>query len=160
MNTGLRIGVTVREMVTGFEGTVTRKMENLSGFTQWCVTPPSVDNTYPDGTFLDPHTLEVTGEGVANLLTPPEESPELKLGAKVKDKYSDFTGFIVSRIYEMNGCMQLVVSSPQLQDGKIVCEGMSANSLVVVEEPKVETTPKRTGPAPRRSSAVGRSPRC
>lgn len=161
----IKLGNMVEDIATGFAGRVTRRADSISGSIQFCVVPPSKDGVFPDGTFMDYHTLVVTDAGIADVLPPigvPE--PWLKLGIRVKDKYSEFAGVVTMLCYEMNGCITVMTNAEKLdRNGKIIIEGFNMNSIELVEDRKMMPLPKpkesRTGPAPVPGRSVPRNAR-
>ena len=68
MKFSIELGVRVRDRVSGFAGTVTGRVEYLSGCRQYLITPACKD----DGAFVEPHwfdedRLDVTSEKVVTL---------------------------------------------------------------------------------------------
>lgn len=61
----ITLGNKVRDIVTGQTGIVTSRVEYINGCTQYCMTPPAVDNKREDGVYVDEAQLEVIGDGVA-----------------------------------------------------------------------------------------------
>ena len=43
---------------------------------------------------------------------------EIKLGQKVKDRVTGFTGIVISKLEYLNGCIQLGVKPNKLKDGE------------------------------------------
>lgn len=60
----LKLGLTGKDKITGFEGVLTAKVEYLTGCTQYCLTPKAVDNKLLDGSYFDEGRIEITGECV------------------------------------------------------------------------------------------------
>ena len=63
----LKLGVTARDKITGFNGVAIGKAEYLTGCDQYLIQPktkPSKGN-YEEGVWLDEARLEVTGKGVS-----------------------------------------------------------------------------------------------
>lgn len=62
----IKLGMKVKDRVTGFTGIATAKVEYINGCVQFCVKPPvGVDGKMPEGEYLDVQQLEeVKGEGV------------------------------------------------------------------------------------------------
>ena len=44
---------------------------------------------------------------------------EMKLGARVRDKVTGFTGVVTQRVENLNGCVQFTVRPPMDKDGKL-----------------------------------------
>lgn len=164
-HTDIQLGNLVEDIATGYSGRVTRKAYGISGSIQFCVVPPAKDGVFPDGTFIDYHTLVVSDPGIADVLPQMAELPEwLKLGVRAKDKYSDFKGVVTMMCYEMNGCVTVMVSAEKLdRNDKINIEGFNMNSIELFEERKMMPLPKpkesRTGPPPVTGRSVPRNAR-
>jgi hypothetical protein len=62
----IKLGMKVMDVVTGFEGIVTAKVEYLNGCVQFCVKPEfnKKDRKYPEGEYIDSKQLVVIGKGV------------------------------------------------------------------------------------------------
>ena len=59
------LGQKVKDVVTGFTGIATSKIEYLNGCIQYCVKPKvRKDGKYPDGEWFDDSQLEVVGMGI------------------------------------------------------------------------------------------------
>jgi hypothetical protein len=63
----IRLGMKVRDVVTGFEGIVIARCEYLNGCLQYGVAPKQKkgETTMPDSIYIDFQRLEVVGDGVA-----------------------------------------------------------------------------------------------
>jgi hypothetical protein len=61
----IKLGNKVRDIVTGYEGIATAKVEYLNGCVQYCVKPPAgKDGNMPEGAYLDEGQLTVVSAGV------------------------------------------------------------------------------------------------
>lgn len=58
----------------------------------------------------------------------------IRLGEKVKDSVTGFTGIAVMRVERWKGSTQFVVQSPELFEGKIIEEGFEEARLEKIEE--------------------------
>lgn len=62
----VRMGVEVKDRVTGLRGIITGKTEYINGCIQWLVKPPvDKDGKLVDGCWIDTIQLEVVGQGIA-----------------------------------------------------------------------------------------------
>ncbi len=62
---GISLGDTVRDIVTGFTGIATARVEYLNGCKQICIKPKVAENgKMPDGEYIDMQQAEMVGEGV------------------------------------------------------------------------------------------------
>lgn len=59
----VELGDTVRDRVTGFEGTATSRVEYLTGCIQFGVLPKvGADSKYPDVIYIDEQRIEIVGK--------------------------------------------------------------------------------------------------
>jgi hypothetical protein len=62
----VRMGIEVKDRVTGLRGIITGKTEYINGCVQWLVKPPvDKDGKLVDGCWIDTIQLEVVGQGIA-----------------------------------------------------------------------------------------------
>ena len=59
----IEFGSKVKDIVTGFKGTVTGKCEYLNGCVQYCVTPKMKNDKRPSGEWIDDQQLVVLKNG-------------------------------------------------------------------------------------------------
>jgi len=71
----VKLGVKAKDLVTGFEGIVTSKVEYLTGCTQFGLTPPAKDGKVESIEYFDGRRLEVIGEGVSPAAVTDEKDP-------------------------------------------------------------------------------------
>jgi hypothetical protein len=107
-----RLGVMARDVVTGLEGIVACKTEMLNGNVQLGIQPKGKGDKIEEAHFIDWHTLEVIGEGIADKVPPIDRSPTIKLGQRVFDRVSGMTGIAVERTTFLNGCVYFAVQGP------------------------------------------------
>lgn len=78
----------------------------------------------------------------------------IKLGDKVKDKVTGFTGIAIARTEWLNGCIRVTVQPDKLADGKIAAsETIDEPQLTLVKAAAVKVAVSDTGgpiPAPIR----------
>jgi len=71
---------------------------------------------------------------------------EIKLGDKVKDRYTGFTGIATSKTEFINGCVQVGVSAKVGKDNKIPEDvGIDQQSLEVLKPKKKKVIKENTG---------------
>lgn len=79
----------------------------------------------------------------------------IKLGAKVKDTITGFTGIAVARTEWLNGCIRLGIQGQALKDGLPQdVQTFDAAQVQLVEPTSVPVQPRTTGgpmPAPKRN---------
>ena len=74
---------------------------------------------------------------------------EIKLGMKVKDKITGFTGIVVSYSKHMNGCDRAWIQPPVDKDGKNIDGAwFDVVTLEVINEKLCQKTPKETSYKP------------
>lgn len=82
----------------------------------------------------------------------------IKLGDKVKDKVTGFTGIAIARTEWLNGCVRLSVQPDKLVDGKIAAsETIDEPQLTLVKAAAVKVPVSDTGgpiPAPIRGQVT------
>ena len=67
----IELGNKVRDLVTGFEGIATARIEYINGCIQYCVKPKiSEDGKMVDGEYLDEGQIEFVDKGVVMESTP------------------------------------------------------------------------------------------
>jgi len=65
MSEPVRMGVEVKDRVTGLRGIITGKTEYINGCVQWLVKPPvDKDGKLVDGCWIDTIQLEVVSQGI------------------------------------------------------------------------------------------------
>lgn len=164
----VKLGHTVRDMVTGFTGIATQLVELLSGTVQFAVQPKlgakATPGDYPNGMNLDIQTLEFVDDGVAKTVIPPAVT-ELVLGNEVEDILTGFKGTLTSKNTFINGCVYFHVlpkmTKEQKEQNKApdseffdharlkkISDGVVKKAAVTLEKPVAQRT---GGPATRMS---------
>ena len=72
----------------------------------------------------------------------------IKLGSKVRDKVTGFTGIVVAITQWLHGCNRVAIQSQQLKDGKPI-------DPVVFDELQVEEVVEKAVPVDTRKSKTG-----
>lgn len=76
-------------------------------------------------------------------------TPEIKLGQKVRDKLTGFTGIATARLQYINRCEQVLVSLPVDKEGKHVeSVWIDAPRLEVTDPNIAEIFPRPAAPGP------------
>lgn len=103
--TETRLGVMARDIVTGFEGIVSAKIEMLTGNVQYAIQPKGKADTMVDARGMDFHLLEEIGPGVADKLPAIDATATIKVGQKVRDTVSGLIGVTIDKTTFQNGCV-------------------------------------------------------
>jgi len=160
----IKLGQRVRDAASGFSGIAIQLSEQLSGSVQIGIQPQVEDGAtmYPDAVFIDVHMIEFVDEGISARVTPAPKDIEIKLGNKVKDIATGFTGIAIEKATYMNGCVYFGVL-PKKDDGKLLNENSRQSYVPVsrlevvnegitakVKEPKADASGKKPGGPARR----------
>lgn len=83
-NSEIKLGVLAKDIITGFKGIVTSKIEFITKCTQYCLSP-EIDSErdskkLPEGHFFDESRLEVIGAGVSEQFSEHLASPRPPTG--------------------------------------------------------------------------------
>jgi hypothetical protein len=71
---------------------------------------------------------------------------DIKLGARVKDRVTGFTGVVTQRVENLNGCVQFTVRPPMDTDGKLgECYCFDAPNLEILEADVMSHKAVKTG---------------
>lgn len=109
--TKFRLGQTLRDVVSGFEGLAIQMSENINGNIQFALQPKKKADAegYPDAMFIDHHMLEFVDDGVSDRVTEAVDMNDIILGAKVQDIATGFKGVAIEKATYMNGCIGYAV---------------------------------------------------
>jgi hypothetical protein len=61
----IKLGYRVRDIITGFEGIATARVEYLNGCVQYCVKPPMKDGKQVESEYFDHQQLQAVDAGVS-----------------------------------------------------------------------------------------------
>ena len=112
----IKLGQTVRDVVTGFEGIVVCRADYLHGCTRIDVQPVIYkDGKVPDSVSFDEPQLKITKKTLVMRAKKPKQL--IKLGQKIVDPVSGFEGVTIGRAVYLNGCARICVI-PKHVDGK------------------------------------------
>lgn len=146
----IKLGMRVKDKVTGFEGIVDHIAYYPYMCNQVCIKPTKIkkDGGTQDGEMFDLPQVEIVNK------KPIYEVPELpeqrfEFGQKVKDSITGFTGKINGRAVYMNGCSRVLILpefDPSLRD---TSRGLWTPENQVDAVGKVLTTNKKKEAAPR-----------
>jgi hypothetical protein len=119
IDTTIRLGITVRDLISGFTGIAASKVELMNGNVQFAVQPKLTSEAkpgeFPDAMNIDFHTLELVDAGLADRVTAPGPTT-IQLGDKVRDTVTLQEGIAVNRITFMNGCIYYNVQGAAEKD--------------------------------------------
>lgn len=118
------LGCTARDAVTGYQGIVIHKIEQLNGNVQFALQPKvNKDGEHPTGMSIDQHLLEFVDEGVMSRVTPVSNPSDIQLGNKVKDILSGFEGYATQKSTYLNGC-EIFVVQPEIKKKDDIAKGV------------------------------------
>lgn len=162
----IKLGNTVRDVISGFSGIAIQKTEYLNGNVQYSLQPKGKeDGVFLDAMSIDYHTLDVVDDGVADRASVPVETDHILLGQLVKDRASDFTGIATMKATYINGCVSFGVV-PKSRPGTTLFDDapkasfVDAGRLIVVGDGLIADEPRTAeikndrpvgGPAVRQS---------
>lgn len=111
----IRLGVQVRDDVTGFTGIAVNSLELLTGTKQYGIQPTIAEgapNVMPEPESMDWQRLTVIGEGISARYEPIVEPEDLwKLGDDLKSVVNGFKGIAVGKSLSLNGCIRFTLES-------------------------------------------------
>jgi len=85
----IKLGQKVRDIVTGFEGIATAKVEYLNGCIQFCVKPKVTDGKMLDSEYIDIQQLEIIDDGLLNASGLFQKVKDTFTGGDMSDTPSD-----------------------------------------------------------------------
>lgn len=145
--TEIKLGSTVIDLQSGYEGTATARVELFSGNVQYTVTPKAKKGSekFPEQVNFDANTLKVKGKGISDLAQEPQPT-SINIGDEVECILSGFKGVASMKSTFMNGCVYFDVLKPENAAKKAAAESMfiSSTRLKVVKAKKV--TPIKASP--------------
>lgn len=114
-----KLGQTLRDRITGFTGLAFQRVDFLNGNIQYALQPRAKDEPFevPEALWIDHHTLEVVSEEHIDLAMQPTETVIPKLGDKVEDTVTGFSGIATMKALYLNGCTAFLVM-PRVQSVK------------------------------------------
>lgn len=143
----MKIGDIAKDLITGFEGLVQATSESIVNCPQVLIKPMALDNGKPiDGVWFDAPQCEVIGVSTVPVIQAGKAG--FKLGDMVKDKYTSFTGTVVSVTIWINGCYRYGVqgTSTRKEDGlSSDPDWFADNRLELVKQAEEKAPIVRTG---------------
>lgn len=101
----IRIGVKVKDRMSGFAGIITSRLEQQTGMVQFAVTPgwDGKADGLPGGAYIDPNVLEYMTEGIVDAVVAP--APSLfTLGDELQNQVTGVKGIFVEGVTFISGC--------------------------------------------------------
>lgn len=162
MNTTLKLGQTLRDAISGYEGIAVNRTHFMNGNVQYNLQQPAKDGVLPDTISFDHHTLDVVDDGVSARATESTFESPIKLGNTVEDIVTGTRGIAVLKTYYMNGCAAFLVESKlasQTQAGQVVAQDWADQTRLkvvdagiaeqIVQPPKASNGMSPGGPVMR-----------
>lgn len=117
----IKLGLTVRDKISGLEGTVTRRVTTIDGSIMFAIQPRvAKDNEkHPRAVSIDEAQIEVIGAGPGVPAQPYSDDVKINLGEKVEDVITGAVGIAVTRHDFLNGCAYLEVQGECGKDAKV-----------------------------------------
>lgn len=102
-----KLGILMKDPVTGVQGIAISYSEVLSGTVQYGIRFPKKDGEekYPDAVYLDEHLLEEAGPGISHLALPPQTGIPVNLGDEARDTITGIRGVVIERVDFLNNCV-------------------------------------------------------
>lgn len=146
------LGCRVRETMYGLEGVAVAIAEQINGNVRVCIQPPRKDDKPTEPEWVDIVGIEVLDSAFTHLRVELPFSP-INLGDTVVDTASKFSGVVIDRTSNINGCLQHGVIAEVEKPGKpTIVEYFDYARLAVVhdEHPVKDIPQARTGGLPTR----------
>ena len=152
-NHEIQVGQRVRNRLSGIEGYVSMRTENISGYVWLHVQPGVADSSATEEPKViagDECEWEEIEGSVPRLDAPRVPENRFSLGWRVKDTVTGFTGIAVARTEHLNRCWSYDVQSEVIKK-----EDGSTGSFESFQSPRLEYVnsgllnkiiPRRTGP--------------
>lgn len=102
----IRLGLLVKDKVSGFQGFVTSKLECSTGMIQYAVAPRWIEDKKeaPSGQYFDPEILEILDDGLSAQAVAPDAKLNVALGDEVEDTATSMRGIAIEKVTFLNGC--------------------------------------------------------
>ena len=157
----IKLGVIVKDKVTGVIGVAENRATYLYGVDRYCVQPRALkDGTVPKTLMVDEPQLKVLKK--KPVMEPlPEPKKLIKLGTEVYDPIYGRTGVAFGRAVYLNGCARILVESKHsrltvneatqwwvYEEQLEIKKTLGGKEKTVIEGPDKKTT---GGPAPSNS---------
>jgi hypothetical protein len=68
-NKTIHLGYEVKDIISGFTGTATARVEYVNGCVQWCISPKiGKDGVFKEARYFDEKQVLFVGEGVSDMI--------------------------------------------------------------------------------------------
>jgi hypothetical protein len=143
----IKLGIEIRDKLTGLEGIIVSRGEYNSGMIQFGVQPISKDGKFEDAYMHDWQGFDYVGPGIADRVIEPTPHT-FNLNDKVKDLDSNIAGVIVLLSTHLNGCTTARICYTT-KDGKVSETIAPMNRMELVKASTPSPKKKIGGPATR-----------
>lgn len=134
----VKLGSTVKDMISGFEGIVIARSEWLYGCNRLIVESKRLKDGKPtEGQWFDEQRIETIEEGTLSCDKPRECA--VKLGNKVHDNLTGFEGVAVAKTIWSSGAVTISVEPTELQENgqPITSQAFDVHRLEIISEPVI-----------------------
>lgn len=136
----IKMGMKVKEVVTGLTGVILTIEDFLSGVRHFGVFPEGDGKSSPDGRNFDWEGLQYVDDGLMARSSQPDPTCDLVLGQQYEDVVSGFKGTLTAIAYHINGCVTGVIT-PKIdlvptKDGRAIPEMFDHKRLKLLNNSK------------------------
>lgn len=155
----IKLGMTVKDLVTGYEGIAVTIAKYLHGCRRIGVQAPlDALGRIPDEITVDEPQLVIVKK--KRIIDVKISKTKVILGASVSCPISGFEGVAWGRCDYLNGCARVAVCPKVGGDNKINMEWFPEDQLIIKDDPKFKQGSSTTGgPVPRINNSFNRSVR-
>jgi len=128
----IKLGLKVRDVITGLEGILTSITESLSGTVQVGIQPRGDGDKIAESWCIDYQSVDVIDEGVSARLPAIDDTVVVQLGDEVEDLVSGHRGMTTRKIIFVNGCVHFTVTGKINKDKRALEENLDHKTLKVI----------------------------
>lgn len=140
----MKLGQTVKDKITGFEGIVDCISVWMHGTDRIEVQPRELKDGQPQMSHsFDDTQVEIIDETQLVKAEVPKE--RFTMGDKLTDPITDFEGVYTGRATHLNGCARVFIVSKQNKEGKIITKWIDEPQVELVKEKVIKPGSKKTG---------------
>lgn len=112
MSEQITLGCIAQDLSSGFEGTVTSKLELFNGNVQYALQPKMAEGatSLPESMAFDAALLVYKGPGVSDRASPAQQT-DIEVGDEVVDIVSGHDGIVTTKTTFINGCVYCEVTT-------------------------------------------------